>query len=89
MPSSIQPSAQDLSVSSVLSLVESSISYRFSQRVHEFHIVARNDGLVLEGRTRTYFSKQVLQQAVISAIDLPIVANNIIVGDVRMADSEV
>lgn len=69
---------------SELTLVEVAIGHEFSQRVQEFHIVVRNDGLVLEGRTRSYFTKQLVQQAVISAINLPITANNISVDDSRL-----
>lgn len=68
-----------------LAAVEGRIAREFSQRLHGFHIAIRDDGLVLEGRTRSYFSKQLVQQAVVNAIDLPIVANNIVVDAFPMA----
>lgn len=60
--------------------IEGRIQDEFSRRVHNFHMQACDDGLVLEGRTRTYFNKQVVQQAVMVATSLPIRANKIVVG---------
>lgn len=61
-------------------LVEPRIRQDFAQRVHNFHINVLDEGLVLEGRTKTYYGKQKVQHAVMSATDLPILANNIVVG---------
>ena len=37
----------------------------------------RDDGLILEGHTNTYYTKQMAQHAVMRAVDLPIRANDI------------
>ena len=60
--------------------VERRICEQFSRRVRNFHIQAFDDGLVLEGRTKTYFGKQMVQQAVMDATSLQILANKIVVG---------
>ncbi len=62
-----------------VSSLERNVAREFSQRVQEFQISVAMNGLILEGRTRTYFTKSILQQAVIDAIHLPIAANMIVV----------
>lgn len=61
-------------------LIEQRLYHAFLRRVLNFHIQVLDDGLVLEGRTLTYFGKQAVQHAVMEATGLPIVANNIEVG---------
>ena len=61
-------------------LIEQRIRHEFARRIHNFHIKVLDDGLVLEGRTRTYYGKQEVQHAVMEATDFPILANNILVG---------
>lgn len=51
-----------------------------SLRVHDFQLRATDDGLILEGRTKTYYGKQLVQHAVMDETDFPILANNIVVG---------
>lgn len=60
--------------------IERRIRNEFSHRVHNFHIQAFDDGLVLEGRTKTYYGKQMLLKAVMDATSLPILADRIVVG---------
>lgn len=60
--------------------IEQRIRDEFSQRIHNFRIQAFDDGLVLEGRTKTYYGKQAVLQAVMSATELPILADRIVVG---------
>lgn len=60
--------------------IERSIRNEFSHRVHNFHIQAFDDGLVLEGRTKTFYGKQMLLKAVMDATSLPILADRIVVG---------
>lgn len=60
--------------------IERKIRDEFSQRVHNFHIQAFDDGLVLEGRTKTFYGKQMLINAVMEATSLPILADRIVVG---------
>lgn len=63
-----------------LDQIERRIRDEFRHRVHDFRIQAFDDGLVLEGRTKTYYGKQAVTHAVIDATDLPILANRIVVG---------
>lgn len=60
--------------------IQREIRRNLSLRVHNFQIRAADDGLILEGRTRTYYGKQLVQHAVMDATDFPILANNIVVG---------
>ena len=53
---------------------------RLGGQVHFLQIQADSDGLVLRGRTRTYYAKQLAQHAVMAASDLPIRVNAIEVG---------
>ena len=63
-----------------LDQIEQRICNEFPHRVHNFHIQAFNGGLVLEGRTKTYYGKQLVFQAVMTATELPILADRIVVG---------
>lgn len=63
-----------------LDQIERRIREEFSQRVHNFRIQAFDDGLVLEGRTKTYHGKQAVLHAVMDATELPILADRIVVG---------
>lgn len=60
--------------------IQRRIRDEFSHRVHDFHIQAFDDGLVLEGRTKTCFGKQIVLKAVMDTTSLPILADRIVVG---------
>lgn len=60
--------------------LEALIQRQLTRRVAQFRIRYQDGGLILEGRTRTYYGKQLVQHAVMDATDLPILANNIVVG---------
>lgn len=60
--------------------IERRIRDEFSQRVLNFHIQAFDDGLVLTGRTKTFYGKQRVINAVMKATTLPILADRIVVG---------
>ena len=62
-----------------LEQIERRICSEFSHRVDNFRIQAFEDGLVLEGRTKNYYSKQSVLQAVKNATELPILADRIVV----------
>ena len=64
----------------ILQDVEIRIRFEFSGRIHNFHIKRLYDGLALQGQTKTYYSKQEVQHAVMEATKIPIRANNIVVG---------
>lgn len=46
-------------------------------RLHDFRLRRQGHGLVLHGRTRTYYGKQLAQHAVMRSTDLPILENRI------------
>lgn len=60
-----------------LDRIEQRIKCQLSGRLRGFSLKCGSDGLVLRGRTRTYYSKQLAQHAVMDATDLPIVRNDI------------
>jgi hypothetical protein len=60
--------------------LEHEIRRDLSLRVHNLRVRAVDEGLILEGRTKTYYGKQLVQHSVMEATDFPIYANNIIVG---------
>lgn len=48
-------------------------------RISDLHLSRCGDGLILQGHAHTYYAKQVAQQAVMEATDLPILRNDIVV----------
>ena len=50
---------------------------RLNGRVQELRLLVHVGGIILQGRTRTYYAKQLAQHAVMEATDLLIVANEI------------
>lgn len=50
---------------------------RLGGQVRGFRLIARPEGLVLQGSTRTYYAKQLVQQTVMEASKLPITANSV------------
>jgi hypothetical protein len=60
--------------------LEAQIQDQVGGRLREFQVVIADGGLVLRGRTSTYYAKQLAQHAVMQATQLPIVANEIEVG---------
>jgi hypothetical protein len=46
-------------------------------RVSDLRLLLRGNGLVLQGRARSYYAKQLAQEAVMKATKLPVVANEI------------
>jgi hypothetical protein len=57
--------------------LELQVRVRLGSRVHDLQVLGRDNGLVLQGRSRTYYGKQLAQHAVMEATALPIVANEI------------
>lgn len=60
-----------------LFLIEEQIRCRLAGRVRAFQLVAHPDGLILRGGARTYYAKQLAQQAVMEMTRTPILANEI------------
>lgn len=62
-----------------LGALASQLQQRLCGRVRNFRLVRLEDGLVLHGRTNSYYAKQLAQHAVMSATDCPIYGNEIVV----------
>ena len=52
------------------------LSTRLGGRAHDIRLLVRDDG-VIQGSSRTQYVKQLAQQAVMEATDLPVLANEI------------
>jgi osmotically-inducible protein OsmY len=57
--------------------IEANVRRRAWGRVCNFQVVVRDRGIVLRGRTRTYYGKQMVQEAAAEAAGLPILANEV------------
>jgi uncharacterized protein YegP (UPF0339 family) len=57
--------------------LEALIKQQLRGRLFDFRLVLRNDGLILQGRTRAYYTKQLAQHAIMESSGLQIVANDI------------
>jgi hypothetical protein len=57
--------------------LEAHIQCKLGGRVRDFRVVIADKGLVLQGRARTYYAKQLAQHAVLQATPCPILANEI------------
>jgi hypothetical protein len=60
-----------------LDALELTIQRRLGGRIRDFHVVARDGGIILQGRAATYHTKQLAQHAAMELSDLPILANDI------------
>jgi hypothetical protein len=57
--------------------LEAHLQSHLGRRIKELQLSLRENGLILRGRCRTYYAKQLAQHAVMSATLCPIVANEI------------
>lgn len=57
--------------------LEELVQARLSGQVRDLRIRVRDQGLILQGRARTYYAKQIAQHTAMRASALPIVANEI------------
>jgi hypothetical protein len=64
-------------LTAILAALEQRIQCRLNSWVRDFRLSMRDGGLVLQGRSFTYYAKQLAQHMVMDAIDLPICANEI------------
>ncbi len=67
----------NLATQAKLDELEIQLQGQFSGRVADLHVLSLGGGIVLRGFTRTYYLKQLAQQAVMNLTDLPILANEI------------
>ena len=68
----MHPPAHDL-----LKQLESQVQHQLGNRLFEFRLSWNEDGLILEGQTRSYHVKQLAQEALREATTLPISLNDI------------
>jgi hypothetical protein len=61
--------------------LENHVKRHLHGRLRDFRLVVQGNGVILHGRTTTYYAKQLAQEAVREAFKLPILANVIAVGD--------
>jgi osmotically-inducible protein OsmY len=57
--------------------LEMRIRVRLGGQIRDFRVVCREEGLVLQGRSRTYYAKQLAQHVVMEVTSIPIIANEI------------
>jgi hypothetical protein len=57
--------------------IENRIRHQLSGRLRDFRLEVGDAGVVLRGRARTYYAKQLAQHAVMAATDQPILRNEI------------
>jgi hypothetical protein len=57
--------------------LEETVKVRLNGRVRGFRLLMETEGLILRGKTRTYYAKQLAQQMVMSITTLRIQANEI------------
>jgi hypothetical protein len=57
--------------------LEAQVRDRLVGMVRDLHLLAREGGLVLQGRSPTYYAKQLAQHRVMEATRIPILANEI------------
>jgi hypothetical protein len=58
-------------------LLETHVQSRLGGRIKDLQLVVQDQGLILRGHARTYYAKQLAQQAVMQATELPILSNDI------------
>ncbi len=72
-----QRAALDATASDGRAELERAACDRLCGHVAEFQILLGDGGLILRGRARTYYAKQLAQETVMRFTDLPILANEI------------
>jgi hypothetical protein len=60
-----------------LESLESLIQRRLGGRIRDLHVIARDTGIILQGRTGTYHMKQLAQHAAMEISGMPILRNDI------------
>jgi hypothetical protein len=62
------PPGQDQAKESLAARIEARIEGRVRGRIYDLHVICSDDLIILRGRARTYYTKQLAQEAV---LDLP------------------
>ncbi len=61
----------------VVAQLEAQLQRRLGGQVSDLRVVVRGQGLALQGRSRTHYARQLVQQAALELTRLPILANEI------------
>lgn len=67
----------DLTTANAVMELEARIQCRLNGRLCYFRLVVADQGVILRGRSQTYYVKQLAQHAVMDATELPVLANEI------------
>ena len=70
-------SSEDDETSEKEARLEMHLQARLGSRVRDLRVVCRNDGVIVQGSSRTYYAKQLAQHLVMEITNLPILANEI------------
>jgi hypothetical protein len=57
--------------------LEAKVQYQLSGQIRDFRLTTADRGLILRGHAQTYYAKQLAQEIVMKASELPILANEI------------
>ncbi len=57
--------------------IKECLSTRLGGRAYDIRLLVQDDGVILQGYSRTHYVKQLAQQAVMEATHLPLLANEI------------
>jgi hypothetical protein len=68
--------------------LERQLRIQLNGRIHNFRLIERIGGVVLQGWASSFYAKQVAQHAVMEALALPIIANDIEVADAPVMDAD-
>ncbi len=74
---SVMLSAVDVPDRASLDELERRVQRELSGRVFDFRLTAGKGGLILNGRTNTYYAKQMAQHMIMAALECPIASNSI------------
>jgi hypothetical protein len=57
--------------------LEMRVRVRLGGQIRDFRVMCREGGLILQGRSQTYYAKQLAQHVVMEVTSFPIIANEI------------
>jgi hypothetical protein len=67
----------NLSCPETVSELESQVQRALNDRIADFRLIVREQGLILQGKSWTYYAKQLAQHLAMEATGSPILANQI------------
>ena len=57
--------------------IEAQLRGRLRGQIHQLRVIRHDDGLILQGNSRTYHAKQLAQHGLMKATAVPLLANEI------------